>query len=127
VHAESYNLVVLTGTNPQGQVTVTIASAVEPQPQTNLSVQGACEVLSQLKGSGSAVHVLIVSKDGRLAAKDLKDLLQAIAVNPWLRVVYVRNGMDATTAESIIEATSVERSVAPLPRAPRTGHSEGAR
>ena len=127
VHAESYNLVVLTGTNPQGKVTVTLASALEPQPQTNLSVQGACEVLRQLKGSGSAVHVLIVSKDAPLATKDLKDLVQAIAENPWLRLAYVRNGIDATTAESIIKATNVERSVAPLPRAPRTGHSEGER
>ena len=121
IHAESYNLVILAGTNPQGKVTVTIASALEPQPRTNLSVQAACEVLGQLKGSGSTVQVLLVSKEARLATKDLQDLLLAIAGNPWLRVVYVRNGIDATTAESIIKAANVGQSVAPPPRAPRKG------
>jgi hypothetical protein len=108
VDAESYHIVVSADTNSQGKANVTIVSTVEPQPKTNLSVQAACQALREVKGSGSMVQVLIVSKDGRLADKDLKELLGAIAENPWLHVAYVRNGIDATTAESIVRSTKTE-------------------
>ena len=126
-HAESYHVVVSVGIDSQGKTNVTIASTVDPQPKTNLSVQLACQLLREVKGSGSTVFVLVVSRDGRLASKDLADIVGAIADNPWLHLAYVRNGLDAATAESIIRSTNIEHIGAPLPRAPQAGHSEGER
>jgi len=103
-HAESYPVVVSVGTNSQGKANVTIVSTAQGLIRTNLPVQLACELLLEVKGSGSQVSVFVLSKDRQIATKDLKAIVGAIADNPWLHVAYVRNGIDATTAESIIES-----------------------
>ena len=119
LYAEAYHVVVLVDTNAQGQVEVDIRSTVDPVAMTNLSVNAACEAIADLKGGRSQVQVFLVCETSRLGREDLKKLVNCIADNPRLELIYFRNAIDANTAESIVKSTDIgqdKAGVRPKPR-----------